>query len=728
MDSAEPTPTTVPDHSVAAKPNAVKRLARELRIIVVVQSVALCAVGLGLFLFGCNCIPNDPAWDEIHLLCGVLALSGMIVFVFTAFWGSAKLIGSSRLSIPIRLYAWSIWGFLPLILFGIYILLDKAAAASLILFFILFGVFPLYSLIPKFFIARWLAKKGEEGTLQLVEPRALRFTWRSCCLVPAICAAVPILFIGGMIFVHRVIPPPPLVISEETTRITSPLTEHGFIDFFKALEERFTPPELATDANGYRDFVRLFGDVVHDRKPEESEFYRLQLYEKLGLDPDIPPTLVLPDFPLPPTAERLDRPWTLEEFPMFADWINEIDAPLDAIAEALRKPVFYSPLLVRPDQAQRVTPPELLSILMHETNRIRIFSRSLIQHFSARAGYRIAQGDIDGAIDDATSIMRWSRYVARSGFLMQYIIGFALEEWARTIPIGANPEHPLTAQQIRRFLAELDALPPHRPLADVIEWDRYATLSWVQLMAIADIRGMPTVELSPSLQAVPYVLFSRFDWNVIFRRINEMYDAMLEPPPRAKLASISDGTNKLSVSRVLFSYLIPGGKDALMSDATTAMLASVAVAQLERLQQFGCSENMQRMALAILLYELEHGEMPGADWTGQIQQYLGDDPEQYFSCPVHPTPARTTRYALVQYGDALPGSLDTILLVELREPVPLDRAVVTADEVLEDFSQRKLRGDGHFNDLHIAHRNGAVQFLSVFWTEEVEMRRLLGRE
>jgi len=61
-----------------------------------------------------------------------------------------------------------------------------------------------------------------------------------------------------------------------------------------------------------------------------------------------------------------------------------------------------------------------------------------------------------------------------------------------------------------------------------------------------------------------------------------------------------------------------------------------------------------------------------------------------------------TRYALVQYGDTVAGSL---LLVELSEAVSLDKAVITVDEVLENFKQRSLLND--YNNA--AFRNGAVR-------------------
>ena len=69
-----------------------KKLIRDLTTIAIVQVVALCGVGSGLFLFHGDVIPNYPAWDGIHLLCGMLALIGMITFVVATVWGVVKLV------------------------------------------------------------------------------------------------------------------------------------------------------------------------------------------------------------------------------------------------------------------------------------------------------------------------------------------------------------------------------------------------------------------------------------------------------------------------------------------------------------------------------------------------------------------------------------------------------------------------------------------------------------
>ena len=316
------------------------------------------------------------------------------------------------------------------------------------------------------------------------DPDLPKSFWKSKTFIVLATFCATILLLSAYVFLLRT---PPLIISEATTRITGPLTADGQIDFFKALEERIYPPELATDDNGFRDFVRLFGDVGEMTTNPNREFYRLQKYEKLGLDPNVPPTLT---HPLPPhevfsnfyKAKGEDVPakrpamedmWTLEQYPMLADWINEIDVPMDAVAETIQKPVFFSPLLQSPAAVQSGTPINLMVILLPDIQ----FFRNIARIFQARATYRIGNGDIDGAIDDKLTIHRLSRLTRNGGSLVQHLVGIAIEGVAVSIPVGANPEHPLTEAQLRRLLDGLDALPPRAPVHDAYEWERYVGLS-----------------------------------------------------------------------------------------------------------------------------------------------------------------------------------------------------------------------------------------------------------
>ena len=559
---------------------------------------------------------------------------------------------------------------------------------------------------------------------------------------------LPIALLWCWIGIINRLPAPPLVISKEITYITSPLTADGHLDFFKALEERVYPPEFATDDNGYRIFVRLFG-YVGDAEPEDREFYRRQTYEKLGLDPDIPTTLVLPEEPdkvieefhkangevyredstltsteITQLLEReneqydkdgkkyrerennqWDRPWTLEEFPMLADWIKEIDEPLDAIAEAIRKPIFCFPLLQTPESVQSGQPKNLLSMPLS----IVVSCRSIARLFRVRAMYRIGQGDIDGAIEDKLTMHRLGRQIHQNGqvILVQYIVSISIEGMATVIPVNANPEHPLTERHIRRILDGYDALPPHTPVTDAYEGDRFVGLSALQEVMDDEERKHSFSRLFG---------MSRYDWNIVYRRVNDMYDALQEPPPLVRFHDIIETAetrleqyNRIAWRRFVL-WLTPRNFENVVADLLIGLWSPAAEFTEGAVLQRDCLENLQRLTWAILLYQCEHGKLPDENWTEQIKPYLGENPEQYFSCPANPCLQEQTTYAMIQYGDALPTEPHTLLLIELPEAVPLDKAVIAVDDVIAMVKEERIKV--HPGGMTAAYRSGAVNLLS----------------
>jgi len=215
-----------------------------------------------------------------------------------------------------------------------------------------------------------------------------------------------ILLVLAVLFVWLNLPTP-LRISEEMTYSTSPLMSDGKrIDYFRAWEERAYPPEMKTDENGYRMFLRSFG------LPDEySDSQKKQFYEKLGLDADVDAepthTIRAPYRYLgkdwedhKPYDEALCRGyWTLDEFPQLADWLAENSDSIDKLGEALRKPVFRVPL-VRESETSLLS--ETLTLNIRHYQQFRAFARAV----ACRAYYRMGIGDIDGAIEDTLTAYR----------------------------------------------------------------------------------------------------------------------------------------------------------------------------------------------------------------------------------------------------------------------------------------------------------------------------------
>ncbi|MDR0329039.1 MAG: DUF1559 domain-containing protein, partial [Planctomycetaceae bacterium] len=479
------------------------------------------------------------------------------------------------------------------------------------------------------------------------------------CIITVLVLALP--------FWWFCIHPAPLRISEETTYVLGPVTAAGYIDYFKALEERNYPPEMKTDENGYRLFIRQFGLIDPYLPSENYEFYRLQTYEKLGLDPDVSTTLTLPDLPVKiftdfyeakgeeiperffPVSEYSGRaktvpgifwqqPWTLEEYPMLADWVNEIDKPLDALAEAVSKPVFFMPLLDTPESVQSGVPTDMVEFRLWGIQALRTAAGL----FQARAMYRIAHGDIDGAINDKLTLYRLGRQITQKTCVVQYLVGIAIEGMGSKIPVCGSAEHPPTKEQIQRVLDGLDALPPRGLLHDGYEFDRFMVLDILRRIRLGrDLRdykilipvGGDSDEHSKRKRDISDVFLRAYcdscDWNVVYRRINELYDS-LQKLPAEEFDTIIENLHRQNQWNFVFRAFTAKGRGYTLGNmlADTFVLAVVAINEAQRRTE--CTENLQRLTLALLLYEKEHGSLPEGDWREAVKPYLGDDAEKCF--------------------------------------------------------------------------------------------------
>jgi hypothetical protein len=339
---------------------------------------------------------------------------------------------------------------------------------------------------------------------------------------------------------------------------------------------------------------------------------------------------------------------------------------------------------------------------------------------------------------------------------VQNLIGIAIEGMAVPIPVNANPEHPLTKEQVPRILDGLNALPPRAPMADALELERYSALSCVQdilrdpfflidIFASVDIiacnysadrQAKLTRYCGSSIEASVFRLgltaMKNCNGNAVYRRMNEAYDALQEPSPRAKFAAIEESARQTLFSPYGFGWrflgLTPDGRGKILADTLIQLLCPAVNACDGAVQRLECVENMQRLTLAILLYQQEHGKLPDENWGEQIKPYLGKDAERYFSCPLKPSPQGETMYAMIQHGDTTPDSLDTAILLELKASVPLDKAVISVEEALQECQRLQQQFHHHPGGTHAGYRSGAVRFVPDYNIDEAELLRQLGRE
>ncbi|MDR2761497.1 MAG: hypothetical protein LBB88_02715 [Planctomycetaceae bacterium] len=504
---------------------------------------------------------------------------------------------------------------------------------------------------------------------------------------------------------------PPFVISPATTRITSPLTPDGQVDFFRYAEEKYNnDPRIKTDDNGFRIFVRTFGNVFDSARADS--YYTEQKYEKLGLDFNIPPTTSMPMSPTTITSKNysdkiLSRAWMPEEFPdtpELSDWIKSVDETLDLITEMIRKPIFVCPL-ISVSKPSKNNPVNLWSLYSSELNDCREISRL----YTARANYRIAKGDIDGAIDDTITIYQLGRHLAKEHRFMYSIVAALLERDAHSIPLNSNPNCPLTKEQIQRLRNTIDQFPPSVNSSEIYEFERLVVLDSVQFM-LRDLRAMKNIDSVNYKFYYTFLLFP-YDKNMVFIRVNEAYDVAIGK----KSGSFRDystwsDTNKTFVKHSLTSY----GRGIIIADYLISQSIPAASFAKDVLNCNECAINMKHLTLALLLYKSEHGEFPKDNWVEKIKPYLGDDFARHLHCPACLNKEKDkTNYALVMY-DKLPKNQNVMQLIELRDPVPFAQATITAEETLREFKleKRDIKIFGHPAGINVALQDGTVRFLS----------------
>jgi hypothetical protein len=532
---------------------------------------------------------------------------------------------------------------------------------------------------------------------------------------------------------------PPLVISPQTTRITGPLTPEGQIDFYRYIDEKYYGnPQIATDDNGFRIFIRTFG-VVYD-SVNSPPFIIVQKYDKLGLDINTPPTMTMPDSPLKIISDHyaglgetiqndhakkmFSKPWTLEEVPMLAEWIETADKPLDALAEMIRKPIFVCPLLKNKDSSGNSFGDLLL---LYETiiPDLETF-RTIALLYQARANYRIAKGDIDGTINDTISIYKLERHLGKDiGFFIHLLVSAGLEGFANAIPLNANPNCQLTKEQLQRLLDTINQLPPRTSFSDSCEFDRLDALNAAQAL-FYDYDTFKRMLPDPDNIAKNFITFLPCNQNVFFNRVNEAYDIIA----KKKTGNIEDYFIKSYRTKTFIKRLpTSAGRGMIAADCINSMFIPAIDSVDQTLKRCDCSSNMKLLTLALLIYKSEHGEYPKSDWIEKIKPYLGNDSEKLLHCPAHSTRDNDkTNYALISY-DKLPTNKNALLLVELKESIPFEQAIITVDE---KFGESELSefigklGSSHQNRINTSRQSGAVRFIeNTIYQDESEIKKLI---
>ncbi len=288
---------------------------------------------------------------------------------------------------------------------------------------------------------------------------------------------LPLVFVLIFVGVCRASASEPPTVSPETTVFVEPLTPDGKAVDFRKIYETAQDDWLGPPCeNGFRELLAAFGPRILEQdyladsvrwedfptNPDAKDWFNgdwTRLCEKFELGPTARPTFVdRPDLlaylrAAEPNAldkvnsdfERLRAaPWTADEFPTAARWLDENADRFDVYKKAINAPKLGCPHF--PDDEPAIG---WAYLLVPDVFALRF---DVAYHLAIRANFRIGSGDVDGAISDRRLILRLSRHILdnpNNGFT-ESVIGLKVFEFGVGLNVAGNPNALPTAEQLAR--------------------------------------------------------------------------------------------------------------------------------------------------------------------------------------------------------------------------------------------------------------------------------------
>ena len=452
----------------------------------------------------------------------------------------------------------------------------------------------------------------------------------------------------------------PFTISKETTYITEPLREDGYVDYVAALNQRFragvTPennaavPWLKAMGPGeiepkYRDeYCRMLGVPPI---PEKGDYYvDFATYAKGLKDSEKPAAQAgkrEPDVCCDQLFQAMERPWSKKEFPVLAGWVAANERPLALVVAASRCSRLYGPL-VSADCADNAA----IAVLLPLVEQYRPVARVLI----ARAMLRLHENEVDGAWENLLACHRLAKLLGQGSTLPDELIAVALDRAASAGDQALLQHARLTPAQIARMRADLDQLPSTLKMVERINFaERLMYLDCIAMVArkgFSSLAGLAYDYDSQSKSMVQYLVDmpsgTAVDWDQAFRMGNSWYDRLVDVYRKPTFAEreaaahkIDDDVQKLALAAKDWksSGQSPSaGRRNTLSERVGQVFACVLLPGMTiagRIDDEGTMQSeLTRLLFALAAYHADRGVYPAklADLT---PKYVPEIPKDIFN-------------------------------------------------------------------------------------------------
>ncbi len=477
-----------------------------------------------------------------------------------------------------------------------------------------------------------------------------------------------------------------IIISRETTYLTGPLRADGSVDYLAALNERYA--KGVTPENNAAVF--LLQAIGPKEIPAAT---RERVFKLLGMAPLPEKGPYLEEFTdyferTNPNAERvedghvwkadvlaleehrrvMERPWSKEDSPIAAAWLEENRKQLDLVVAAVKRPRLYIPLVPDEDDCG-----DMSTTLLPYVQGSRNAARSLC----IRAMFRIGSGQADAAWEDLLACHRLARLVSQRSFLVGELVAIAIDGMAAQGDAVLAHEGKLTAAQARRFAADVRRLPPMVKMADKLDWEErlfflnetqtLATKGWTEYL----LRIREAMLIQRAIETAFWLVIDReelaeaartrrpswgaslanwianwlIDWNEPFRRGNRLFDRVVAAHSKPTHAERQAAVAKLErdfaqesqrvANKWVFwrTVLLPGTLGYTLSQLLGQNLVSLsapAYLPLSAEERNAATQSMVPVLFALAAYRADQGAYP-AELTALVPKYLDAIPKDVYS-------------------------------------------------------------------------------------------------
>ena len=443
-------------------------------------------------------------------------------------------------------------------------------------------------------------------------------------------------------------------VSPETTYVTEPLLEHGFVDLIAAVNQKYSKnvtPETNAAVTLYEtvgsqqlrpnlrdEFFIQLGMPVPDPQGQYFETFSQYTLAKMSEEDRKQLLKIWPEMVEEPT------PWKRDDFPEVAAWLGSQTRFLHRLEVGLDRPHWFHPVVSEFENPERGQGFQLIHL--SGTQSTWEISRAYI----ARAMLHQGENRPEEAWNDVLLAIRLNRHVASGPFLIQGNIGLRREQTAIQAGLKIVGHSALTENVWRGFLKQLDQLPNHTSMVEKVDFaERLAVLDMINSLVNCHADDERLYWFSEE-DIIPKMLKNNWlikaDYNAALKFANKWFDRYVKAfriesaMTRKKVLTLIDSQfEKLvaeSAKTANFAEVIQSGNlhrfageaigKVVLTYTHPSMFGDIVEREIETRQW----NELLRTTLALKAYQSRHGFYPQS--LGElVPDVLNEAPKDFFS-------------------------------------------------------------------------------------------------